>query len=220
VRLEALLLTPHGRINVGAARLIVESSPKFSPATSRLLVDSGEAPRLKRVSAFRIVVQNDGTDRAADVRAQLVIPEELRIEAPAGTRGLERDARVIAFGDIPAGETRSAVFSMRLVGAVTGGDPLTIAARITGTNVVPLNLTPIELSTYGEAAFDDMSLTSAPSGSIDAGAECRYTLRLRNTGDGGAKLLVARITQLTPWPITLARRCCSVRADCGWRTSG
>jgi uncharacterized repeat protein (TIGR01451 family) len=195
LRLKALLLpSPDARIELGAPVHIIESLPKFSVTTSRLTVDSVEAPRLRRVSKFRLTLTNEGTDCAHNIRVALNMPEELRID---GIDNALLDGDAIAFGEIPAGQTRAAVLRVRLVGIVAGGDPMTITARVSGSNVVPLNLTPIELETRGEAAFrEGATLMSRPANTIQAGGELIYTLRLHNSGDGSAKHLTARISQL------------------------
>jgi hypothetical protein len=196
LRLHAALRTAQvPQIELGAPVHHVTSRPKFSATTSQLAADSEDALRPNRMSTFRLVLVNEGTDRGRDVRVTLMLPDELRLER---VDEATRDANAVVFGDIPAGETREAVLHVRLVGIVTGGDLLTVSARVGGLNVVPFALRPIELATHAEASFaEGATLSSSPAESIDAGAEISYTLSLRNCGDGAAKRLTARVTSLS-----------------------
>jgi len=69
---------------------------------------------------------------------------------------------------------------LRLVGAIGFSEVLEVAARVSGTNVVPLSP-----DRFGEGA----TLTSLPSDAVDAGEETAYALAARNSGDGVAKRL-------------------------------
>jgi hypothetical protein len=174
---------------------VVESLPKFSATTSRIVVASSQVLRFNRSTTCRLILANEGTDSAHDVRVMLVMPDELRLES---VDHAQQEGRTVKFGDIPAGETREAILYVRLVGIIPGGDPITLGARIGGANVVPLGLTPIELITHAEASFaEGATLVAQPSHAVDAGAELVYTLTLRNGGDGPAKLLTARIATLS-----------------------
>jgi uncharacterized repeat protein (TIGR01451 family) len=181
-------------IELGAPLHVVASRPRFTPATSQLTVEGDEVLRPNRTSTCRVSLANEGTDRGRDVCVVLQLPDELRLER---VDDATHDGNTVLFGDIPAGETREALLHLRLVGIVSHGDVLTIAARAGGLNVVPFALRPIELSTHAEAAFAEGAiLASQPAETIDAGAELTYTLSLRNSGDGAAKRLVARVATL------------------------
>jgi uncharacterized repeat protein (TIGR01451 family) len=194
LRLHATLLTQAARIELGAPIHVVDSRPRFAVTSSHVAPSGDEPLRLRRVSAFRLTLTNEGTDCGRDVRAALELPEELQLEeVDAATR----DGNVIVFGDIPAGQTREAVLHVRLISAVTGDEPLTIAAHVHGLNVVPFGLNPIELVTHAEASFAEATLKAVPSETVDAGAQIAYTLTLRNVGDGAAKLLTAHVATLT-----------------------
>ncbi|MGD0475398.1 MAG: hypothetical protein ABSB70_19595, partial [Candidatus Velthaea sp.] len=195
LRLHATLLTAQAtRIELGTPAHVVDSRPRFSNASSHLVACSDEALRLKRVSLFRLTLANEGTDFARDVRVALELPAELRLEE---VDDATRDGKSIVFGDIPAGERREAVLHLRLVGVVVGDEPLTIAAHVTGYNVVPFGLNPIELATHAEASFSEAVLTAVPADTVDAGAQVLYTLVLPNDGDGLAKLVTARVISLS-----------------------
>jgi uncharacterized repeat protein (TIGR01451 family) len=196
LRLHATLMTAQiPRIELGARLHVVDSRPRFSLATSRLVADSHEALRFKRLRSCRLILVNEGTDSARDVRVALQFPPELRLErVDDGTR----DGNTISFGDIPAGERREATLGVRLVGIVPSGDLLAISAHVSGFNVVPFGLPPVELTTNAQASFaEGATLASVPADTIDAGAEISYTLFMQNSGDGAAKRLTARIASLS-----------------------
>jgi uncharacterized repeat protein (TIGR01451 family) len=195
LRLHAALQSEQvNYLELGTPTHSVESRPKFSLTTSRLSAETTQTLRFNRVSTCRLLLLNEGTDCGRDVRVTLVLPDELRLE---GVDNATLDGSAIIFGDIPAGEKRDALLHVRLVGIV-GGEPLAVAARVGGVNVVPFSLTSIEFATYAEASFaDGATLTSVPAQTVDAGAEIAYTLVLRNSGDGAAKHLTARIARLT-----------------------
>jgi uncharacterized repeat protein (TIGR01451 family) len=196
LRLRATLLTAQvPSTELGAPVHVVASRPKFSALSSHLAVDSDEALRPNRVSMCRLVLINEGTDCGRDVRVALQLPDELRLER---VDDATRDGIAVVFGDIPAGETRAAVLHVRLIAVVSGDDRLTISARVSGLNVVPFALSPIELVTHAEASFTEgATLASSPAETIDSGAEIIYTLSLRNCGDGSARRLTARVASLS-----------------------
>ncbi len=169
-------------IPLGSAVHVAVSRPRFSVAHSQLS---------NRTTACRLTLHNEGTDRGRDVRVRLQLPEELRLES---VDGASRDADTVVFGEIPALETREATLHLRLVGTVGVGDVLEVGARVSGSNVVPFSLTPMQLETHAEASFaEGATLTSLPTEAVDSGEEVVYTLALRNTGDGAAKRLNARL---------------------------
>ncbi len=192
VRLRATLRTAQLEpIEVGTAVHVVASRPRFAAATSRLELASNEVLRPNRTTACRLTLVNDGTDAGRDVRVRLQLPEELRLES---VEGAARDGQSVVFGQVPAGETREALVHLRLVTTITHGDVLEVAGRVGGLNVVPFALDTMRVATHAEPAFADAAtLTSQPAEAIDAGAELTYTLALRNSGDGAAKRLTARL---------------------------
>ncbi len=192
LRLRAVLRTAQlADMELGSAQQTVASRPKFDAATSKIAPESGEVLRPNRTMACRLTLHNGGTDRARDVRVRLQLPEELRLES---VDRAARDAEGVVFGEVPAQESRDATVHLRLLGAVSDGDVLHINARLEGSNVVPLSLAPISLKTHAEPAFaEGASLTAIPAEAVDAGQEVVYTLALRNSGDGVARRLNARI---------------------------
>jgi uncharacterized repeat protein (TIGR01451 family) len=147
--------------------------------------------RPNRTSACRLTLHNEGTDRGRDVRVRLQLPEELRLES---VEGASRDGQTVAFGEVPALTTREATLHLRLIGAIGLNDTLDVGARVSGMNVVPFSLEPMQLATHAEASFaDGATLTSIPADAVDAGEEITYTLALRNVGDGAAKRLNVRL---------------------------
>jgi uncharacterized repeat protein (TIGR01451 family) len=192
LRLHAALRTKQlGEIDLGSAQHAIASRPRFSAKSSKLVAESGEVLRPNRTMACRMTVHNEGTDRGKDVRVRLQLPEELRLES---VENASRDAESVVFGEVPAQETREATVHLRLLGTAGAGDVLQVNARLAGSNVVPLSLEPVSLTTHAEPAFDEgAALTSHPMETVDAGQEIVYTLSLRNSGDGAAKRLNARI---------------------------
>lgn len=192
LRLHAVLRTKQlGDVDLGSAQQTIASRPRFSAQTSKLAAESGEVLRPNRTMACRLTVHNDGTDRGKDVRVRLQLPEELRLES---VDNASRDAESVVFGEVPAQATREATVHLRLLGTAGDGDVLQVNARLAGSNVVPLSLDPVSLTTHAEPAFDEgATLTSYPMETVDAGQEIVYTLALRNSGDGAAKRLNARI---------------------------
>ncbi|GEM_PF-606423 len=192
LHLRAALRTKQlGDIDLGSAQHSIASRPRFSAKSSKLVAESGEVLRPNRTMACRLTVHNDGTDRGKDVRVRLQLPEELRLES---VDNASRDAESVVFGEVPAQETREATVHLRLLGTAADGDILQVNARLTGSNVVPLSLDAISLTTHAEPAFEEgATLTSHPMETVDSGQEIVYTLALRNSGDGPAKRLNARI---------------------------
>jgi uncharacterized repeat protein (TIGR01451 family) len=192
LRLRAVLRTKQlADIDLGSAQHAIASRPRFSAKTSKLAAESGETLRPNRTMACRMTVHNEGTDRGKDVRVRLQLPEELRLES---VDNASRDAESVVFGEVPAQATREATVHLRLLGTAADGDVLHVNARLTGSNVVPLGLEPVSFTTHSEPAFDEgAALTSHPMETVDAGQEIVYTLALRNSGDGSAKRLNARI---------------------------
>ncbi|MEA2785276.1 MAG: hypothetical protein QOF71_1380, partial [Candidatus Eremiobacteraeota bacterium] len=192
LRMRATLRTAQlDPIELGAATHVVASRPKFSAASSKLALAGNEVLRPNRTTLCRLSLANEGTDAGRDVRVRLQLPEELRLE---GVEGASRDGQSVVFGAVPAGETRDAVVHLRLVATISHGDVLEVGARVSGLNVVPFTLDTMRVATHAEPAFvDNATLVSTPDDAIDAGAELTYTLSLRNSGDGAAKRLTARL---------------------------
>jgi uncharacterized repeat protein (TIGR01451 family) len=192
LRVRATLRTAKlGDVDLGSAQHTIGSRPRFSASTSKLVADGGDVLRPNRTAACRLTVHNEGTDRGKDVRVRLQLPEELRLESVDGGA---RDAESVVFGEVPAQETREATIHLRLLGIAGADEVLEVGARVSGSNVVPLSLEPIQVATHAEPAFDEgATLTSQPTEAVDAGEEVLYTLALRNTGDGVAHRINARI---------------------------
>jgi uncharacterized repeat protein (TIGR01451 family) len=194
LRLRAVLRVADGDdIELGTAILQIASRPRFTSETSQLVAESDDALRPNHMIPCKLVLRNDGTDRGREVRVRLQIPPELRLERADGAA---RDGETVVLGDIAAGETREAIIFLRLTGQVSHDEPLTVLGRVSGRNVVPFSLAPLELSTHAEASFaEGATLTSRPAEAIDAGESIHYTLALRNGGDGAAKRLIIRLDQ-------------------------
>lgn len=194
LRLRAVLRVAGGDdVVLGAAVLVVSSRPRFTVETSQFVAESDDALRPNHITPCKLVLRNDGTDRGREVRVRLQLPPELRLER---AEGAARDGETVVLGDIAAGETREAIIFLRLTGQVSHDEPLKVLGRVSGLNVVPFSLAPLELSTHAEASFaEGATLMSRPSEVIDAGASIHYLLALRNGGDGAAKRLTIRLDQ-------------------------
>jgi hypothetical protein len=192
LRVRATLRTAQlPEIDLGAAAYVVASRPRFSAEHSQLAPESAELVRPNSTIACRLTLANEGTDRGRDVRVRLQLPDELRLESVDGG---SRDGDGVIFGDIAAGETEEAVVHLRLIGPIGIGDVLEVGSRVTGMNVVPFSLAPMQIVTHAEAAFGDgASLTSLPSEAVESGEDIIYTLALRNCGDGAAKRVTLRL---------------------------
>ncbi|HWT06733.1 MAG TPA: hypothetical protein VN224_13310, partial [Xanthomonadales bacterium] len=192
LRMRATLRTAQlDPIELGAATHVVASRPKFSAASSKLALAGNEVLRPNRTTLCRLSLANEGTDAGRDVRVRLQLPEELRLEA---VEGASRDGQSVVFGAVPAGETRESTVHLRLVATISHNDVLEVGARVSGLNVVPFTLETMRVATHAEPAFaDNATLVSTPDDAIDAGTELTYTLSLRNSGDGAAKRLTARM---------------------------
>ncbi len=192
LRLRATLRTAQLEpVELGSALHVIGSRPRFAATNSRLELASDEVLRPNRTTACRLILTNDGTDAGRDIRVRLQLPEELRLES---VEGASRDGHSIVFGQVPAGESREALVHLRLVATIAHGDVLEVAARVSGLNVVPFALDTMRVATHAEPSFADAAtLTSLPAEAIDAGAELTYVLALRNSGDGAAKRLTARL---------------------------
>ncbi|HXM06947.1 MAG TPA: hypothetical protein VN936_05760, partial [Candidatus Acidoferrum sp.] len=165
LRLRAVLRVADGDdIELGTAILQIASRPRFTSETSQLVAESADALRPNHMIPCKLVLRNDGTDRGREVRVRLQIPPELRLERADGAA---RDGETVVLGDIAAGETREAIIFLRLTGQVSHDEPLTVLGRVSGRNVVPFSLAPLELSTHAEASFaEGATLTSRPAEAI------------------------------------------------------
>jgi uncharacterized repeat protein (TIGR01451 family) len=178
-------------VDLGSAAYVVASRPRFSADASQLAPESTDLLRPNRTVACRLTLVNEGTDRGRDVRVRLQLPDELRLES---VEGASRDGDTVIFGEIAAGGAEEAVVNVRLMGTIGIGDVLEVGARVTGMNVVPFSLTPMQLVTHAEAAFGEgASLTTLPAETVDAGEDIMYTLAVRNCGDGAAKRVTIRL---------------------------
>jgi uncharacterized repeat protein (TIGR01451 family) len=194
LRLRVALTTMQtARVELGAAIHVVDSAPKFSVVMSRILVDSDEPLEHRGLVRARLILVNEGTDRANAVRVALLISDDLQLEPVNGEPCANGS---IEFDDVPAGERREAELYLRLTGS-NAGERIRIGARLSAANVMPVSLTPVEVEIHAEPAFEQTTLSTVPPERVDAGAEITYTLAMRNSGSGKARRLTARLTSLT-----------------------
>jgi uncharacterized repeat protein (TIGR01451 family) len=177
-------------IALGQIELTVRSRPRFAPATSLLAYPGGEALRPSGHGDIHVVLVNEGTDTARDVRAQLEITHDARIEA---VDGATRVGTTLLFGDVQPGARAEATVRLRMARLVARGTAITVNARLEAVGLLPLGLAPVTIPTVAEPRFDDGAvLRTQPSETVDAGEPLYVRLAVRNTGDGAASRLVVR----------------------------
>ncbi len=179
---------------LGTVAIVARSRPKFTPGGSRITALSSEPLRPDRYADLAVHVENEGTDVARDVRLQLQLSPEARIQA---VDGATRDGSLLIIGDVPAGGRVDANVRIRLERFVARGAIVVIEARLAGAGVLPFALAPVTIATLAEPQFaQGASLRTQPLEAVDAGDPMQYTLAVRNTGDGSA----ARVTIKTGIP--------------------
>jgi uncharacterized repeat protein (TIGR01451 family) len=191
IRLAASLIaneTPP--LALGTIVLVARSRARFAPATSTLAY-AGDGPmRPSGAGLATIVLVNEGTDVARDVRLVLDLSPEARIE---GVDGATRDGHAIIFGDIPAGGRHEAMLRLRLARFVGRGATVALHARLTGASLLPVALEPLTIETLAEPNFSDgAGVRTQPQDSVDAGEAIYVQIIARNTGDGSAARLIVR----------------------------
>jgi hypothetical protein len=189
----ALCTAQAARVELGAAVHVVDSAPAFSLVTSGLIVLADAPVEGGGTVRARLILVNEGTDRAKAVRVRLVISDELHLE---NVDGEACPGGVLEFDDVAAGERREAELALSLTGIATG-ERVEIGARLSAANLMPVTLTPVAVAIHAEPSFEFARLSTVPSERVDAGAEITYTLTMRNTGSGKARRLTARLTTLS-----------------------
>ena len=186
----ALIATETPPLPLGTIVLTARSRARFSPASSTLAY-AGDGPmRPSGAGLVTIVLVNEGTDAARDVRLVLDLSPEARIE---GVDGATRDGQAIIFGDIPAGGRHEAMLRLRLARFVGRGATVALHARLTGASLLPVALEPLTIETLAEPNFaDGPGVRTQPQDSVDAGEALYVQVVARNTGDGAAAKLVIR----------------------------
>ncbi|MEA2664021.1 MAG: hypothetical protein QOI11_965 [Candidatus Eremiobacteraeota bacterium] len=180
-------------IALGALELTVRSRPRFAPASSTLAYPAGEPLRPSAQGDVAVVLVNEGTDVARDVRLQLDITADARIEA---VDGATRVGTTLLFGDVGPGARAEAAVRLRLARLVARGTTVTVNGRLEAVGLLPFALAPVTIPTASEPRFEALMATQ-PSESVDAGEALYVRLATRNTGDGAAGRLVVR-AQLPP----------------------
>ncbi len=180
-------------IALGALELIVRSRPRFAPASSTLAYPAGEPLRPSAQGDVAVVLVNEGTDVARDVRLQLDVTADARIEA---VDGATRVGNTLLFGDVGPGARAEATVRLRLARLVARGTTVTVNGRLEAVGLLPFALAPVTIPTASEPRFE-AAMATQPSESVDAGEALYVRLATRNTGDGAAGRLVVR-AQLPP----------------------
>lgn len=177
-------------VPLGALELVVRSRARFAPATSAIAYPAGDALRPGAHGDLTVVVGNEGTDMARDVRVQLEVSPDARVEA---VDGATRVGTTLIFGDVAAGARAQATVRLRLARLVARGTAITVNGRLEAVGLLPLALAPVTIPTVAEPRFDDgASLRTQPADAVDAGEALFIRLAVRNTGDGAASRLVIR----------------------------
>ncbi len=191
IRLRARLETDQtAPLALGNIELLVRSRPRFTPATATLAYPSSEALRPSGHGDVHIALVNEGTDTARDVRLQLDVTDDARVEA---VDGATKVGTSLLFGDIAPGARAEATVRLRLARLVARGTAITVNGRLEAVGLLPLALAPVTIPTIAEARFDGgATLRTQPSETVDAGEPLYVRLTVRNTGDGAASRLVVR----------------------------
>ncbi|MGD1065519.1 MAG: hypothetical protein ABR975_01740 [Vulcanimicrobiaceae bacterium] len=177
-------------IGLGQIDLTVRSRPRFAPASSTLSYPSGDALRPSGHGDLVVVLTNEGTDAARDVRLALDITGDVRIES---IDGATRVGTTLLFGDVAPGARVEATFRLRLAPLVPRGTTITIGGRLEAVGLLPLALAPVTIATIAEPRFDEgAQLRTQPVETVDAGEPLYVRLTVRNTGDGAASRLLLR----------------------------
>ncbi|MDB5029177.1 MAG: hypothetical protein JWO66_2866, partial [Candidatus Eremiobacteraeota bacterium] len=177
-------------VGLGQVELLVRSRPRFAPATSLLSYPAGDALRPSGHGEIEVAVVNEGTDTARDVRLQLDITSDARIEA---VDGATRVGTALLFGDVAPGARAEATVRLRIARLVARGTAITVNGRLEAVGLLPLALAPVTMPTVAEPRFDEgASLRTQPSETVDAGEPLYVRLAVRNTGDGAASRLTVR----------------------------
>jgi uncharacterized repeat protein (TIGR01451 family) len=190
IRLNASLIANEtSPLPLGSIVLVARSRPRFSPLTSTLAY-AGEPLRPNGTGGVALILVNDGTDVARDVRVALDLSPDARID---GVDGATRDGGQVIFGDIAPGARAEATVRIRLARFVPRGTTIAVHARLSGAGILPIALEPITVGTLAEPDFTDgAALRTQPGESVDAGEAMYVRLLARNSGDGSASRLVVR----------------------------
>ncbi len=175
-------------IALGQVELVVRSRPRFAPTSSTLAYPSGEPLRPSAQGDVVVVLVNEGTDVARDVRLQLDVTPEARIEA---VDGATRVGTTLLFGDVGPGTRAEATVRLRLARLVARGTAITLNGRLEAVGLLPFALAPVTIPTVAEPRFEALMATQ-PADSVDAGEALYVRLATRNTGDGAAGRLILR----------------------------
>jgi len=191
IRLNATLLTNEtAPLSLGALVLNARSRPRFAPAGSHMEHAGAEPLRPSGTGDIAVVLLNEGTDVARDVRLTVDVSQDARID---GVDGATRDGNQMLFGDVAAGARAEATLRIRLGRFVARGATVTVRGRLAGAGLLPFALEPVTITTLAEPAFGDGAvLRTQPIESVDAGEAMYVQLVARNTGDGSASRLVIR----------------------------
>ncbi|MBV8581085.1 MAG: hypothetical protein JOZ86_10705, partial [Candidatus Eremiobacteraeota bacterium] len=177
-------------VALGQIDLVVRSRPRFAPTTSGLSYPAGDPLRPSAHGDVHIVLLNEGTDVARDVRLQLDVTADARIES---VDGATRVGTALLFGDVQPGARAEATVRLRLARLVARGTVVTVNGRLEAVGLLPLALPPVTIPTVAEPRFDEgASLRLQPSETVDAGEPLFARLNVRNTGDGAASRLAVR----------------------------
>jgi uncharacterized repeat protein (TIGR01451 family) len=186
----AVSATGAAPLDLREERVLVRSRARFTAATSKLRRASDEAVRPDRSVGVVISVRNEGNDVARDLAIALRAAPELRLES---VDGATRDGGTLTFTEIPAGSTREATATFRLLPFVPRETQLTVDGVLAGPTIMPVALDTLTFASHAEPRLTDgAALVTTPRDAIDAGAEAGFTLVLRNAGDGAAERVLIR----------------------------
>lgn len=171
-------------ISLGDLRWLVHSQPAFTVQKSHLTLVDDAVLRPNQIANVDIVVMNEGTDIAHDVRARLYVSPDARLES---VEGATRDRSSLVFGEIAPGARAQARLGLRLLRSLAKAYPVTIDAVLSATAAEPAPLERLTIATAAEPDFSIGTFRSEPADSADAGEMIEWVLHVRNGGDGPAR---------------------------------
>ncbi|MHB8461822.1 MAG: COG1361 family protein [Vulcanimicrobiaceae bacterium] len=179
-----------GEIGLGDVRWLVHSQPAFTAQNSHLTLVDDAVLRPNGIASVDVVVTNEGTDIAHDVRMRLYVSPDARLEI---VDGATRDRSSLLFGEIAPGARAQARLGLRLLRSLAKAYPVTVDGVISANAAEPLPLERLTIATAAEPDFSIGTFRSEPADSADAGEMVEWALHVRNGGDGPARRVQIRI---------------------------
>jgi len=170
----------------------VDSHPAFNANSSRLELGSDAVLRPNQLADVDVVLANNGTDIAHNVRLRLYVSPEARLES---VDGAIREKSSLVFGEILPGASAKARLGLRLLRSLAKEYPVTVDAVLTADAMLPIPLARLTIATTAEPDFSVGTFRSDPIDVVDVGETVEWVLHVRNGGDGPARRVQIRVEQ-------------------------